>query len=201
MKKLYKINLDNSIVFWTDKIKEDELKSYFPVRNIIFPVQEHSNLIYWVENEKKLICDGIFTREEGVLIGIKTADCVPLIISNKNFVGALHCGWKGLSLGILKNMEELIKKEKSSLKECLFFLGPSICGKCYEVKDDVGLFFSEFFKKGKLDLKGFILDFLIKKGVPLEKVIIDKNCTFCNKSLPSYRREKSSGRILTGIIR
>lgn len=201
MEDFYKINLGDSIVFWSFKLNEREIKKQFSLRKVYFPEQIHSNIILFVENNKKLFCDGLFTREKNVLVGVKTADCVPLIISHKSFLGAVHCGWRGLSSGILKNLTDFVQNGGAALRECLFFLGPSIGKCCYEVKEDVGSRFLEFFKDGKLDLKGFILDFLIKNGSRLENIRIDYTCTFCNKNLPSYRRERSKGRILTGIFR
>lgn len=201
MEEIFKFETKESIILWSFKVKPENFKVLFPLKNIIFPKQHHSNLIFWLEKEKFLNCDGIFTKENYVFVGVKTADCVPLIVSNKNFVGAIHCGWRGLSKGILENMKNLILKENSSFKECKFFLGPSICKNCYEVKEDVGNFFPQHFKDGKLDLKGYIIDFLIKNDTCKENILIDESCTFCNKQLPSHRRDKTKGRILTGIFK
>ncbi len=199
MEDFYKIETEFSIILWTYKLKEEEFNNFFPFKKIIFPKQIHSNFIYWEGEEKELECDGLFTKEKNIFVGVKTADCVPLIVSNKNFVGAIHCGWKGLSSGILENMKNLILKENSSFEECKFFLGPSICKDCYEVKEDVGNLFPLHYKGGKLDLKGYIFNFLIKNGAFYENILIDENCTYCNEFLPSYRRDKAKGRILTGI--
>ncbi|MEJ5167436.1 MAG: polyphenol oxidase family protein [Thermoanaerobaculia bacterium] len=201
MKDFYKIILGSSEVIWSIKLKEEEFKINFPVREVHFPVQIHSQKICFVENLESFEADGLFTREKGVFVGVKTADCVPLMVSHKKFVGALHCGWKGLSKGILENLKKIVEGEGANLKECNYFLGPSIGFCCYFVKEDVGDLFPEFFKGGKLDLKGIILNFLIKNGVSPVNIILDKTCTFCEKYLPSHRRERASGRILTGIFR
>jgi YfiH family protein len=201
MEDFYKIEIENSTILWTNKLEEKEFKRFFPLKRVIFPKQNHSSLILWEEGKKILICDGVFTKEKNIFVGVKTADCVPLIISNEKFVGAVHCGWRGLSKGILENLKNLILKENILIEECKFFLGPSICKNCYEVKEDVGNLFPSHFKKGKLDLKGFIFDFLIKNGAFEKNILIDKNCTYCNKFLPSYRRDKTKGRILTGVFK
>ncbi len=193
MEKFYKIKLKNSIIFWSCDVKEEEIKKILKVREVIFPIQVHGNKI--------LVCDGIFTKRDYTFIGVKTADCIPLIVYNKNFIGAIHIGWKGLSKGILEELKNLIEKENSSLKDCIYFIGPCIGKCCYEVKDDVGLLFPKFYKNFKLDLKGFLIDFLIENGVKEKKIILEEICTYCNINFPSYRREKTKRRILTGIFK
>ncbi len=201
MEKFYKIKLKNSIIFWSYKIREEEIKDLLKVKEVIFPKQVHGNNIFWLEKEEELVCDGIFTKRDYTFIGIKTADCIPLILYNKKFIGAIHIGWRGLARGILKELKVFIEKENSYLKECLFFIGPSIGKCCYEVKDDVGLLFPRFYKNFKLDLKGFLIDFLIENGVKEKDIILKDICTYCNKDFPSYRREKTGRRILTGIFK
>lgn len=200
MEKFYKINLGKSKVFWCYDLSEEDFKVAAKAKKAFFPKQIHSNKILWVKDEKEKICDGAFTKEYNFLLGIKTADCVPLIVSGGNFVGAIHCGWRGLSKGILHEMKKIIEMENSFLKDCYFFLGPSIKKCCYKVGEEVGRFFGIFFEDGKLDLTGFIVNFLLENLVQKSRMIIDKNCTFCNKDLPSYRREKTKRRILTGIL-
>lgn len=199
MKEIYKIIFEDAVIFWSFNIKEEDIKKFLSIDKVIFPNQIHSNKIIWIEKSKDLKCDGILTKEKNCFVGVKTADCVPLIIWNKDFVGALHCGWRGLSRGILENLLKILKKKNIYLKSCKYFLGPSIGKCCYEVKEDVGNLFAKFYINGKLDLKGFILNFLRENEVLKENIEINELCTFCNKSLPSYRREKSKGRILTGI--
>lgn len=201
MKDYYKINLGYSSVIWTSMLKEEDIKSKFSLKEVYFPKQIHSNLLVLFEKDKNIECDGVLTREKNVFLGVKTADCVPLILSHKEIIGALHCGWRGLAGGILENLKIFLEKEGFSLKECSFFIGPSIGSCCYEVKEDVGNLFPDFFKDGKVDLKGIILSFLIKNGVKVKNIKVEYACTFCNKSLPSFRREKSKRRILTGIYR
>lgn len=199
MKEKYKIIFEDAEIFSSYNVKEEDLKEFLSIDKIIFPKQIHSNKIIWIEKCKDLKCDGILTKEKNCFVGVKTADCVPLIIWNKIFAGALHCGWRGLSEGILESLLKLLKEENIYLKDCKYYLGPSIGKCCYVVSEDVGNLFEKFYVNGKLDLKGFILNFLFENEVLKENVKINKLCTFCNKSLPSYRREKSKGRILTGI--
>lgn len=199
MEEIYKIIFEDAVIFWTFRIKEEDIKKFLSTNKVIFPKQIHSNKIIWIEKCKDLRCDGILTKEKNCLVGVKTADCVPLLIYNKNFVGALHCGWRGLSSGILENLSKVLKEENIYLKSCKYYLGPSIGKCCYEVKEDVGNLFKKFYVNGKLDLKGFILNFLYENEVLKENIEISDFCTFCNKSFPSHRREKSEGRILTGV--
>ena len=49
--------------------------------------------------------DGLFTSKKGLILAVKTADCVPLILSSSkgNEVAAIHVGWRGLEAGIVEN--------------------------------------------------------------------------------------------------
>lgn len=199
MEEKHKIIFENAVIFLFINKSEEDIKKFLGIEKVIFPNQIHSSRIMWFERSKDLNCDGILTKEKNCFVGVKTADCVPLLIYNKNFVGALHCGWRGLSNGILENLSKILKEESAYFKDLKYFLGPSIGKCCYDVKEDVGNLFAKFYNNGKLDLKGFIVNFLLENKVLKENIEINEICTFCNKSFPSYRREKSKGRILTGI--
>ena len=69
--------------------------------------------------------DSIFTREKNVIVAVRTSDCVPILLSDKNssFVAAIHCGWRGIAKNILK---KTIKKINS--KDYIAWIGPGING-------------------------------------------------------------------------
>ena len=71
-------------------------------------------------------------------MGILTADCVPILIYDKNLkiVSAVHAGWKGAYKNIIKKVVYFLIKEGSKTKDLVAVVGPSICQKSYEVKKD-----------------------------------------------------------------
>lgn len=197
-----KINVKGlRIVFSNDKIE-----NHIVGRNIFSMCQTHSTNIKIV-NENKVIynnTDGIFSSEKRNILKIKTADCLPIFFMHKDhsFFGVVHAGWKGLKDGIIEKSIHLIKKNVNDFKNIEVFIGPSISKKNYEVqKEFIGYFGSDFIEKidNKLfcNLKGIAKYQLRKFGL---KNIIDVNqCTYENINYHSFRRDKTSKRMI-GLI-
>jgi copper oxidase (laccase) domain-containing protein len=61
-------------------------------------------------------CDALVTNVPELLIGIYTADCVPILLcdSNGEAVGAVHCGWRGLYLHIIDEAVNAVRSLCSS---------------------------------------------------------------------------------------
>ena len=83
-------------------------------RDIFLLHQVHSNKIVFIKNfsklkKKKIEADAIITNQEKLPIGILTADCVPILLhdSKKNFIAAVHAGWKGAFKGIINKVISL----------------------------------------------------------------------------------------------
>ncbi len=55
-------------------------------------------------------CDGLVTGARGVVIGVNTADCIPLFAVNRETrtVGIAHCGWRGIAAGVVENLIEAL---------------------------------------------------------------------------------------------
>lgn len=77
-----------------------------PPTNIAFPKQNHTNI--WTRHDAKQLsdADAIFTDNPNQFIGIRTRDCAPIIVYSrtKNWLGAIHAGWRGLRAGIIENI-------------------------------------------------------------------------------------------------
>ena len=161
--------------------------------------------------------DGVFTGENGIALCIRTADCAPVLFAGLNnsgrIIGAVHCGWKGAYGGIIKNAKNILTdKFNADIRNILIVIGPSICGKCYEVEEDfLNLFLAKdnsnrkFFQKTAnknkffFDLKRFIKNELILDGFS-EKNIYDMNiCNFEDAGFFSYRRDKDLRRQVSFI--
>lgn len=146
--------------------------------------------------------DAIVTHLKGVGIGIRTADCVPILIADKkhSVVAAVHAGWRGTYLGIAANTVSLIKSEYAiAPSDLTAVIGPSIKKCCYEVGEDVADLFRENFKdyrqflvkksESKYDLDLYKVNKLtLQKSGVIDVEFLDI-CTRCDSSFYSYRRE------------
>ncbi len=121
--------------------------------------------------------DALITTTPGLLIGIMTADCVPVLLSTSNggIVAAVHAGWRGSVGGVLENTLEKMKAlAGSEVKDIKAALGPCIWQDTYEVSQE---FYdnlrdaSSFFKPGnrpyhwQFDLPGYVTHRLQQAGV------------------------------------
>jgi YfiH family protein len=159
--------------------------------------------------------DGFFSSEPGTLLGIATADCVPVLMVDprKGVAAALHAGWRGTLKGIAQRAVELLRSQWNVVAQDLYVaLGPSIGGCCYEVGPEVGKEIVARWHirsasawrpvkgKGFLDLREVNTIQIMESGVPRENINLTGPCTFCNSAFASYRREGArAGRQLSVI--
>lgn len=122
--------------------------------------QVHGTQIHFAEeprppSQKHKPGDAIFTDKVGITLTMRFADCIPLLFHDpvKRVIGIVHAGWLGTALRISEVAVEAIGKRYGSRPEDLFVgIGPSICGDCYEVGEDV---ISRFKKYWKQDYQSF----------------------------------------------
>jgi YfiH family protein len=84
--------------------------------------------------------DGLMTDKPGLLLGILTADCTPVLVADRKrkAVAAFHAGWRGTVKRIVESGIERMRQEFSSQPEDLVAaIGPSIGPCCYAVGEDV----------------------------------------------------------------
>jgi polyphenol oxidase len=166
--------------------------------------------------EEKPQADGMITSEPGLLLGIATADCVPvlLVAPQRRLVAALHAGWRGTLKGISRRAIEKFAQTWGVAPGHLWVaLGPAIDVCCYEVGREVGEALQERWgtqhspvwhprgDKGFLDLRAINRGQCEQAGVPREQIQLVGPCTFCDASgFASYRREgPRAGRQLSVI--
>lgn len=184
----------------------------------IFCQQTHSANVRVVNNKniKNLFlnCDGLITSLKNVSINLKTADCVPITIvdKDKTVVGVVHAGWRGTKKEIIKKAVKLINKNfKIDPSNLIIKLGPSIDKDNFWVRKDVyNLFkkkYRQFFEKvskdqWKMDLKGIIVHQLTACGVYFKNIKVSNVSTFKNKKYPSFRRDgKTKGFITSAMLK
>jgi YfiH family protein len=156
--------------------------------------------------------DAMICSKEDLFLSVQTADCFPLFIylPNKKIVAIIHAGWKGVALGIIKNVFQILYHDFYVQPADLYVaVGPGIQSECFEVGEDVcKLFPTDYLKdspvrnKKYLNLQGFIIHQLINELSVIKKnIYVDPSCTKCGaKDYYSYRRDGvQSGRMM-GII-
>jgi YfiH family protein len=105
--------------------------------------QIHSSLIRRVAADDintSLKGDGLLTDQPGVLLGIQTADCIPVLVADRKnrAVAAFHAGWRGTLARIVENGVGRMRLEFGSKPENLIAsIGPGIGQCCYSVGDEV----------------------------------------------------------------
>lgn len=186
------------------------IAAHFPVniKTMIFLNQVHGDEIIHKTNKFPSfpIADGIFTTQQNLALCIKTADCVPIFLFDKEHkvIAAVHAGWRGTALKILKKtISKMEHFYKTKPENTYLFIGPAIGQCCYEVGKEVYEVFGflgkrrqDFFnrKKGNsymMDLKGINAYIAELEGIPTENIDTSDLCTFCNADLFfSYRRDK-----------
>jgi YfiH family protein len=108
--------------------------------------QFHSDVIHVFEASPAEPCrgDASVTKTPGLLLGVQTADCVPILLVDprKRGVAAIHAGWRGTLQRIATKTVGRMEMEFSSRPSGLLAaLGPAIGGCCYEVGTEVAAAF------------------------------------------------------------
>jgi len=143
-------------------------------------------------------CDAIVTSRPGIAIGVKTADCVPVLIADpvRRVIAAVHAGWQGTARRIVEQVCAALEARFACRREDLLAaIGPAIGPCCYEVDDRVreamaGLpGFERIFSPGEtpgrwqLDLALANRLQLRSAGVPASRVAAANLCTACRPDL------------------
>ena len=148
--------------------------------------------------------DALVTATPGVALIVLVADCVPILLADPEagVVAAVHAGRVGARVGVVPAALEAMNKAGAATHRVEALLGPAICGDCYEVPADMAVDVEKHVpgsacktRKGTpgLDLRAGLWRQLADLGVG--KIGLDPRCTFEDKTLFSYRRDGTTGRI------
>jgi YfiH family protein len=104
--------------------------------------QVHSDVIRFVDSpaDSPLAGDGLITATPGLLLGIQTADCLPIILvdAKHRAIGVFHAGWRGTVKRIVeKGLGEMRLRFGSRARDLKAAIGPGIRGCCYEIGEEV----------------------------------------------------------------
>jgi YfiH family protein len=112
--------------------------------------QIHSDVIHVFNTAPNEPCkgDASITNRPGLLLGVQTADCVPILLVDprKRAIAAIHAGWRGTLARIaIKAIGQMQMHFGTNPADLLAAIGPSIGGCCYEVGTEVATqFLSQF---------------------------------------------------------
>lgn len=175
--------------------------------------QVHSNQVLNANGlkDREREGDALITDEIGKSIGVRTADCVPILLldSRRRAIGAIHAGWRGTAAEVVKRaIAQMCGDFDSSPADLYAAIGPCIRGCCYEVGADVAAHFVESFPewqsvpgKRKLNLPGANHRQLESAGVRQDRIFDCELCTVCQSDqFFSYRREPGNPERMVAAI-
>ncbi len=160
--------------------------------------------------------DALLTDQPGILLGVMTADCLPLIMigRNRRVAAVVHVGWRGLeqSIGTVA-VTELLRRFAVEVETLQVYAGPAIGSCCFQVGSEV---VDCFRRHSVLDgvegwyqerPSGYYIDLLsiqraqlLAAGVAKENFHVVDICTHCHDFCFSYRRDHAiTGRQLAFV--
>lgn len=145
--------------------------------------QIHSNkVVSSSEVTDKTEADGIFIpRGETSAAGVRTADCVPILLYSSDGVAAIHAGWRGIKAGIIQNALGYFRTAPKAL------IGPCAGVSLYEVGEEVISGFNCVYERRDskifLDLRQTVAQFF-------SDFEVSTICTISNTNYHSHRRDK-----------
>ncbi len=185
--------------FFTGKIPGADPGSLCKMLNIsldhiYMPIQKHTDKIAFIESTlQPVIADAVVTKKTGILIGVKVADCVPILLfeATQGIMGAIHAGWRGTADSILKKTLKAVTDRFCCSAENMYIaIGPAIRWCCYHVDYDVLSAVSQATGPGDYSLAKadkYCLDLpnankyqALRSGIPEKNIWLSEECTFCN---------------------
>jgi YfiH family protein len=157
-----------------------------------------------------VVADAAYADQPGAVCAILTADCLPLLLTDKkgSKVAAVHAGWKGLAAGII---EATVKELNLPPNELLVWLGPAISTEHYEVGEEVRQAFVQQHSEAKKaftphEHQKWLADLYLLANQALHRLGVTHIyggdfCTYSQQDLfYSHRRDKGkTGRMATLI--
>lgn len=179
---------------------------HFAEKNFVSLNQVHGNrtIVARVPSNRTEEADGVITDVPGLTLTLRTADCQSFMIyaPERNVVGLLHVGWRGLLNGAIPQFFVTLKKEFDiDAAETSIAAGPSLCQKCAEFTDpkkELPLIDLKFFDGRHVDLQGIADAELRTCGVLPSHIERHPDCTCCRSDIYWSYRGGDREAVLTG---
>ena len=188
-----------------------------PTERMVIPRQTHSTNVLTLtslpltDGQLENI-DAIVTNLHDVIIGVNTADCVPVVLADQHagIAGVAHAGWRGAVAGIVEATVLAMVRLGAEPSNIHAAMGPSICTECFEVGEEVTERFSDDCvvrlpgQKPHVSLHKHITNSLLRCGLA-ESNIMPFDIELCTRCHPdrfwSARKAGiNSGRIFSFVI-
>jgi len=198
------------------------VEAVLPGAALVSVHQIHSPDVAVVEepwsDDRRPRADALVTQRPGILLGIVTADCAPVLLADRaaGVVGAAHAGWRGAHGGVIENTVEAMVALGAERARIAAAVGPCIAQPSYEVDESFRAQFRDedarFFVPGKagrrqFDLPGYVVMRLQSAGVGAAHALgLDTYADparFYSYRRATHRGEATYGRLisLVGIAR
>ena len=149
--------------------------------------------------------DALITEKRGLLLGILTADCLPVFLFDprQNVIGLAHAGWRGIAKRIVPAaINKMIKIYGARPADIIAGIGPHISAKNYEINAGTAKKLGLPAKnKTRASLAVLVKQQLKQAGVPGNAIAISPICTYSSRQCYSYRRQgNKAGRMLSFLL-
>jgi YfiH family protein len=170
--------------------------------DVSYMKQVHGAVVHRVNLGGMYVGDGLITGSKGLTLAVKTADCMPVILSSHEMgvTGVVHMGWRSAKDGILENVGD-------DLSTFVAASGPALRKCCYEVGREffeyerVKPFLEERDGRIFFDSVSFVKNELMKRGLKEENFFDAGLCSFCSPgAFHSHRRTKTKNRTISFIL-
>lgn len=185
----------------------DDLAAAAGVKSFQYMSQVHGRDAVWAGSDPVPVADALLSHGEPVAVMV--ADCVPLVLvgqfeDGRPALAAVHAGRPGLAAGIVT--EAVGRLREAGARGLEAWLGPSICGRCYEVPEQMrvdvagtvpGTAATTSWGTPALDLPAGVRSQLETAQVAVHREA--EACTFEHDRFFSHRRAPGIGRI-AGLV-
>ncbi|RAP31513.1 hypothetical protein DID78_00745 [Candidatus Marinamargulisbacteria bacterium SCGC AG-343-D04] len=201
MKVIYlqKITMHSNVVFFESN-KEQLLRQTFDhIKTLSYPLvkmnQTHSDNIHLINPktlQKKITTilntDCLITNSKNIILAVRTADCMPIIISHPSgYLCSIHSGRKGTEKKLLQKAIQTLSKKTQSNKDFSIWFGPHICSHCYEINSKT----REYYNLQKNNITQLQNELNLSEN----HLIVSPYCTCCNNTMYfSYRKNNQTKR-------
>ena len=199
------------------------------LENLVMPRQTHSCRVVVIDerfrdadiaHQEAMLegVDALVTSLSGVVIGVNTADCVPIVLVDEEagVIAVAHAGWRGTVGRIARNVVNEMCQLGAKADRIQTAMGPSICQECFEVGDEVveafkqaGFALEDIVQrnvvtgKAHIDLRAANRAVLVASGVPHDRIVMSQHCSRCkhDRFFSARRLGINSGRTFTAILK
>jgi polyphenol oxidase len=155
--------------------------------------------------------DALVTDRVGLSIGVRTADCVPILLldSRQRSVAAVHAGWRGTANEIVKHtIQKMVHDFRANAEDLYAAIGPCVRACCYRVGPEVAEQFRATFPEWDSEHRAREIDLaeankrqMETAGMRSESIFDSCLCTTCQSAeFFSFRREPQNPRRMVAAI-